>query len=125
MRYFNPRTLTGATRRFSFSAILIIISIHAPLRVRRKKLRIFAVTLQFQSTHPHGCDRKEDRPKWLLVISIHAPLRVRRGGGAKTGLYAVFQSTHPYGCDFCQRFIFSSARNFNPRTLTGATFPPF
>ncbi len=79
IKYFNPRSLTGATERQNGAPCVIYISIHAPSRERRKSktcvlnncyfnprsltgatttaiVRISAL-LRFQSTLPYGSDR--------------------------------------------------------------------
>ena len=144
------------------------ISIHAPLRVRPHKKRkekkpganfnprtlagatLWAVRdawadVEFQSTHPCGCDLQTALFSWAeigisihaplrvrhgvknmrrtrIVISIHAPLRVRRLILIIAPYIAAFQSTHPYGCDMINSPSISKLLNFNPRTLTGATY---
>ena len=62
--YFNPRPLAGATELASTFVEKIQISIHAPLRGRRRR------------------KSKNDRD---VFISIHAPLRGRRETGAVKG----------------------------------------
>ena len=121
--YFNPRTLAGATAEGKSLGRRAAISIHAPLRVRLERatdgaehgyisihapLRVRPAlsststnAVQFQSTHPYGCDKIHPTQKQIgLLISIHAPLRVRQNSPDAEA----------------NRII-----NFNPRTLTGAT----
>ena len=139
---FNPRTHTGATPCRLLSACLtsfqsthpygcdhsenrigqtVLVSIHAPIRVRRAF--VFRI-------------RK------LQDVSIHAPIRVRQSSsrsvssisrfnprthtGATSSVCALFwarmfQSTHPYGCDCSPRMTAVRYMSFNPRTHTGAT----
>ena len=77
--YFNPRSLTGATR-----------SVSSPPVARRL----------FQSTLPYGSDMKQ---LWIRPnakdISIHAPLRERQKAESGGGETSEFQSTLPYGSD--------------------------
>ena len=53
---FNPRSLTGATSRIFFSKLTIFISIHAPLRERRRGQKYIKLLDPFQSTLPYGSD---------------------------------------------------------------------
>ena len=97
------------------------VSIHAPIRVRRRSTSRMPCSLcfnprthtgatladmarstivKFQSTHPYGCDRFGDS------VPLH-PTR--------------FQSTHPYGCDMIAYYHHFQFDSFNPRTHTGAT----
>ena len=79
-------------------------------------------TLEFQLTHPWGCDYFGTSPQefspeisthtpvrvWLLsqlelifpkIISTHTPVRVWLRGIAIRLLREIFQLTHPWGCD--------------------------
>ena len=99
MVHFNPRSLTGATDgkpqptltarfqstlpygsdRWCFRCRQSpVISIHAPLRERRKSI---------------GCHNS------FSAISIHAPLRERQVAGKNADALYKFQSTLPYGSD--------------------------
>ena len=78
LAHFNPRTLAGATFALVLKVALALISIHAPLRVRRFQIFIHIIKPKFQSTHPCGCD------DYIGGICI---------------LCTTFQSTHPCGCD--------------------------
>ena len=49
---FNPRTREGATRYPRLPRLPRIVSIHAPVRVRRLRLPVSARRTRFQSTHP-------------------------------------------------------------------------
>ena len=99
------------------------ISIHAPLRERLKEARrtwpswhfnprsLTGATSvkdkrskawEFQSTLPYGSDQWDANVDQLARISIHAPLRER--------LLSILKGLKP--------------KNFNPRSLTGATSNP-
>ena len=120
------------------------ISIHAPSRERRIVEDVKFVEIAFQSTLPHGSDSGIPHLIHSGRISIHAPSRerllcfgwfpsdvrfqstlphgsdgtIRQSSTNK----ARFQSTLPHGSD---RNIFVTVtynRNFNPRSLTGATY---
>ena len=78
LRYFNPRSLTGATPGLRLLPTNSGISIHAPLRERRK---LFAASPDF------------------VKISIHAPLRERLLHRNIIWHQIQFQSTLPYGSD--------------------------
>ena len=97
---FNPRSLTGATAYSSQLAAQSKISIHAPSRERLKVMLLVMV---------------------LLLISIHAPSRERLYILYQTGLLRSFQSTLPHGSDINFMLLILKSRNFNPRSLTGAT----
>ena len=77
-RYFNPRSLAGATSYEYLKAQGVAISIHAPLRERRGNM----VTNNM----------------WVL-ISIHAPLRERPAKAMDQLGMSIFQSTLPCGSD--------------------------
>ena len=76
-RYFNPRSLTGATACAVDKEALATISIHAPSRERRSIIPLKSTIQRFQSTLPHGSDYHEDFVLMYLGISIHAPSRER------------------------------------------------
>ena len=118
---FNPRTHTGATSPVIAALSLQMVSIHAPIRVRRLSLDLQGHSLSCFNPRTHtgatGVYMAELMP---LEVSIHAPIRVRRvhryspaevvGFNPRThtgatmlnkdfSLSHMFQSTHPYGCD--------------------------
>ena len=119
---FNPRTRKGATESFTDFKLHIVVSIHAPARVRPWLSLTWGLAGLFQSTHPQGCDGL--RPTWWgrrpcfnprtrkgatgrayallaeeMLVSIHAPARVRHRRADGPG----------------------RRRRFNPRTRKGAT----
>ena len=141
---FNPRPLAGATMIHKPSCVvsgfqstppcggdwpcvgkILIsrkISIHAPLRGRRRRRLPVGSCTQFQSTPPCGGDLilwKSDteldkisihaplrgRPALKMiracegVISIHAPLRGRLNRRRRARIVDIFQSTPPCGGD--------------------------
>ena len=121
------------------------ISIHAPLRERRRRRRWWCRYMEFQSTLPYGSDSDSTAKAHVEKISIHAPLRERQLSACLSVLLMIFQSTLPYGSDTSPTSGFSSpqdisihaplrerhlgickareqACNFNPRSLTGATY---
>ena len=98
--HFNPRSLTGATEYVNGYGYTFKISIHAPSRERLSCFWRLSCKIQFQSTLPHGSDP--------------AP----RSGLPK--IY-IFQSTLPHGSDNGTLFLRYCRKNFNPRSLTGAT----
>ena len=119
--YFNPRSLTGAT------------SGH----------KLYHLIFKFQSTLPHGSDRKQTsllplqhyfNPRSLTgatlllqgffqcpCISIHAPSRERLSPHPHNPGISRFQSTLPHGSDVPAHLLHRDFDNFNPRSLTGAT----
>ena len=99
-RYFNPRSLAGATEIYAKLHCAPIISIHAPLRERR--LRRADIRL-------------------LSDISIHAPLRERHPHFLLDVKFNLFQSTLPCGSDYRHVSHWQVQSYFNPRSLAGAT----
>ena len=97
---FNPRSLAGATLTSLSMYIIQCISIHAPLRERRPVPR---------------------RAFWRFLISIHAPLRERHKYVETKMIKVKFQSTLPCGSDVALACAVHASRNFNPRSLAGAT----
>ena len=100
--YFNPRSLTGATRTIAVFFITVNISIHAPLRERHPTDSTdYLFPTVFQSTLPYGSDANACVPKRCTAY--------------------LFQSTLPYGSDKDNSRILHNGQYFNPRSLTGAT----
>ena len=140
---FNPRPLAGATGGFRLFILAVQISIHAPLRGRRRPRKARKPCPEFQSTPPCGGDIYSPpsdlassyfnpRPLagatgwlWLLDhfcrISIHAPLRGRPVGVLAKLSCILFQSTPPCGGDMLNPIWMMMVRYFNPRPLAGAT----
>ena len=56
LRYFNPRSLAGATYMVRITTGFTNISIHAPSRERHQYLIEMPGNIQFQSTLPRGSD---------------------------------------------------------------------
>ena len=100
-KYFNPRSLAGATLIALGQLFNAVISIHAPLRERPIVAAMIAQAKQFQSTLPCGSDITLNDVPTDRVISIHAPLRERP---AQINPFIIYE---PY---------------FNPRSLAGATY---
>ena len=99
--HFNPRSLAGATVKRLYSSLLSLrISIHAPLRERLHFFQYRRVLWEFQSTLPYGSDLDVLFLKPCPPISIHAPLRER---------------------PIILFLLANVERDFNPRSLTGAT----
>ena len=121
-----------------------LISIHAPSRERPCCFRFIKIFIGFQSTLPCGSDLVEQiRADNKRAISIHAPLRERRLLCGVEIISTLFQSTLPRGSDnldYYKRLVTSisihapsrerqqrhlkthcARRNFNPRSLAGAT----
>ena len=117
---FNPRPLAGATTGKVNKELFLIISIHAPIRGRRRCTDsrrestdfnprphtgattlsfIFCTTRKFQSTPPYGGDRCDRPGDPAAGISIHAPIRGRPDTGVMLVSENPFQSTPPYGGD--------------------------
>ena len=77
-RYFNPRSLAGATNIITDTYAKKSISIHAPLRERLGADEAYLAQLSFQSTLPCGSDYIVMDKAQGDTISIHAPLRERQ-----------------------------------------------
>ena len=97
---FNPRSLAGATSLMCLS----------------KRFGIF------QSTLPRGSDRGTYWDGVVIDISIHAPSRERQQEAEQMRLSYEFQSTLPHGSDTDEMAATLGVSNFNPRSLTGATW---
>ena len=100
------------------------ISIHAPLRERPLPLGEEYKTHENISIHAPLRERplKKGADPNFVKISIHAPLRERRYGMVYTSKTRSFQSTLPYGSDSDIKVTCTGFHDFNPRSLTGATF---
>ena len=118
---FNSRTREGATKKQLGGRIGLLVSIHAPVWVRLYDVYIVIGLLEFQFTHPCGCDGKcpassyylfsfNSRTRvgathaipfpWVgLCVSIHAPVWVRHNRPSIWNPLMLFQFTHPCGCD--------------------------
>ena len=124
-RYFNPRSLTGAT----------------------SPLAAIASYAGFQSTLPHGSDRAQDiarfrvhnfNPRSLTGATYSSSISkssyqfqstLPHGSDPESVEAAEkevkFQSTLPHGSDFLPMRQASPCCHFNPRSLTGATVRPY
>ena len=96
---FNPRPHAGATGSSPKKASISLISIHAPMRGRRRQQAVLRFSSEFQSTPPCGGDWLDLCREKQTEISIHAPMR-----GRQTILT-----------------LLVNLRNFNPRPHAGAT----
>ena len=74
-RCFNSRTRVGATGFQGFLHILVPVSIHAPVWVRRSSVVISDVVNGFQFTHPCGCDAYV-RAAGVRVVGFNSRTRV-------------------------------------------------
>ena len=120
-RYFNPRTLAGATVIGKVLNKPVGISIHAPLRVRRVMTQGMNDISKFQSTHPCGCDATLSDNKLYFVYFNPRTLAGATRIKPSHSIVPAFQSTHPCGCDYCPHCGQKLWWHFNPRTLAGAT----
>ena len=118
---FNSRTRVGATKKQLGGRIGLLVSIHAPVWVRLYDVYIVIGLLEFQFTHPCGCDiNSKSLPRWVRCfnsrtrvgatpylfqlsakhdVSIHAPVWVRLSRTCGPTQSNWFQFTHPCGCD--------------------------
>ena len=141
---FNSRTREGATKKQLGGRIGLLVSIHAPVWVRLYDVYIVIGLLEFQFTHPCGCDGKCPASSYYLFsfnsrtrvgatskvaqpvvdenVSIHAPVWVRPWCRPHYSVFIGFQFTHPCGCDSSSCLSYSClASRFNSRTRVGAT----
>ena len=102
-RYFNPRSLAGATFPQLEKLFVSVISIHAPLRERLADPQLPSSCRKFQSTLPCGSD-------YTPTVEYHG---------------YVFQSTLPCGSDQNPLARGLYVLDFNPRSLAGATVFPY
>ena len=121
IRYFNPRSQTGATYQRIVIIVICIISIHAPKRERPKQQFSRTYICDFNPRSQTGATEKKEytvaevnisihAPKRERrdptadkavhnAISIHAPKRERRTDGRWSVMFSEFQSTLPNGSD--------------------------
>ena len=139
---FNPRTRKGATMHTPRPGPGRSVSIHAPARVRpdsfmRSRLVAcfnprtrkgatgnaaqMSTGLQFQSTHPQGCDRQDVGVIGLGGVSIHAPARVRPLMGLMDDAGVPVSIHAPARVRLTSWSRISRRPGFNPRTRKGAT----
>ena len=97
---FNPHSLTGATFSSNASSTSSAFQSTLPRGSDRNSVRCSDKICQFQSTLPRGSDPFFNRVKVRTVL---------------------FQSTLPRGSDLANRQQLSDYKNFNPRSLAGAT----
>ena len=143
-RYFNPRSLAGATTA-CLSARIGLFDFNPRSLAGATLVRMACIVLAplFQSTLPRGSDPALASPPSCCEISIHAPSRERhdaekaeaarklisiqapsreRPPSWHSGVFfCVFQSTLPRGSDPSSCTVSQVDANFNPRSLAGAT----
>ena len=119
---FNPRSLAGATNISVNGRFSRTISIHAPLRERR---RLIARQRGYGGISIHAPLRERHNDlkavDTAIRISIHAPLRERQVRSSSAPAPKVFQSTLPCGSDAVPRYFYRASQYFNPRSLAEAT----
>ena len=98
--YFNPRSLTGATLTTWKRTCLRTYFNPRSLTGATLRSVIFFFQRRFQSTLPHGSDGNSMPDAFIS---------------------SVFQSTLPHGSDSKMLPWRTTAKYFNPRSLTGAT----
>ena len=123
--HFNPRPLAGATSLQSRPPKSHSISIHAPLRGRRRLFSKVIFNCDFNPRPLAGATGEHHQVFVPLSISIHAPLRGRRVANILAVLEYQFQSTPPCGGDLVDLPPRHGKSNFNPRPLAGATILHF
>ena len=120
-RCFNSRTRVGATFYEGADRFAYIVSIHAPVWVRRVAVHSSIDIKLFQFTHPCGCDNPRN-PRVQRIPCFNSRTRV---GATAIIQHTVetrpFQFTHPCGCDGISSANAASTSCFNSRTRVGAT----
>ena len=99
-RYFNPRSLTGATS-FKNSSALSKLNFN-PRSLTGATLRFLQVRNISRHFNPRSLTGATDTYRLAVCtkdISIHAPLRERLAQAAGKTVAEIFQSTLPYGSD--------------------------
>ena len=121
-RYFNPRSLAGATYLIYNFTNRCQISIHAPSRERPAGGTAGLMPMAFQSTLPRGSDVSPG-----ITSSTKYDFNPRSLAGATRFVKrlcckgTIFQSTLPRGSDLQLSTSLSMGYDFNPRSLAGAT----
>ena len=98
-----------------------IVSIHAPVRVRRAAHAPRRCLPCFNPRTREGATARPDAVNDRGNVSIHAPVRVRQGSKRCISALCKFQSPHPCGGDVSRWIAPNCAPGFNPRTREGAT----
>ena len=98
---FNPRSLAGATKVSCSDDALTAFQSTLPRGSDKACTRIRACTSLFQSTLPRGSDGTRPLTPAAPDISIHAPSRERRLVILSSSRLRLFQSTLPRGSDLC------------------------
>ena len=122
LRYFNPRSLAGATvNLFNSRRIAATISIHAPSRERRNSITIKPGTVYFNPRSLAGATINIHHTTMRAEISIHAPSRERQYHTLQQRSdQRVFQSTLPRGSDAFIHRIITSNRIFQSTLPRGS-----
>ena len=120
-RYFNPRSLAGATSQRAGELIDECISIHAPSRERLTELKTINENYNFNPRSLAGATTLDD-----TRCLIYADFNPRSLAGATRACFPSsdprgFQSTLPRGSDNQELLYITLLADFNPRSLAGAT----
>ena len=92
---FNSRTREGATGKRPEALPFLLVSIHAPVRVRPAPQHLTSLPGGFNSRTREGATIAVLLHDQLPEVSIHAPVRVRRDLGFSDRDIMEFQFTHP------------------------------
>ena len=90
---FNSRTRVGATSLNPPQLPYLLVSIHAPVWVRRLHIPPLSIPPEFQFTHPCGCD-KLSRPYILRTCSFNSRTRVGATLGRNGAYFHQYVSIH-------------------------------
>ena len=99
----------------------LLVSIHAPVKVRHFHLHHVLKEHGFNSRTREGATIPRNAIKIIFNVSIHAPVKVRHHFLPFQTLYNLFQFTHPWRCDVLIVVIKYVCFCFNSRTREGAT----
>ena len=118
---FNSRTREGATKKQLGGRIGLLVSIHAPVWVRLYDVYIVIGLLEFQFTHPCGCDGKCPASSYYL-FSFNSRTRVGATHAIPFPWVGLCVSIHaPVWVRPCASSHCNHATGFNSRTRVGAT----
>ena len=122
-KHFNPRSLTGATHKAKDAPTWENISIHAPSRERPQNPTLLLSTATISIHAPSRERRSTFAAVGQSIVTFQSTLPHGSDQGRSSSALApkVFQSTLPHGSDLRNDININPVRNFNPRSLTGAT----
>ena len=120
---FNPRSLAGATGKIPAICNVTLRDFNPrSLAGATVAANDLAVMCKFQSTLPRGSDQASTRHSFSAVlISIHAPSRERLSFKRLLNCLKNFNPRSLAGATYTAVAESSISQDFNPRSLAGAT----